>query len=434
MTPGLCCAAGLRSLMDSVVGFRSTAAANTALRLDVHRVFARAAHRRGRFRSDARYHRLPKRLVDDYVVMTTVLGTGMNSEENGPVVLAVGRNDGVRYAVKRFGIRGLSASAISRLHSEVEIFAQMDHPHVCRLCAIYEEEDVLSLVMECLEGGQLLERVTARRPLAESDAAEAAYQMVLAVNYLHSEGVAHRDIKLDNFLYDKIDSDHLKLIDFGLSTTWKSNDAKMNLSCGTLAYVAPDVLRKSYTSKCDMWSLGVTVFVTLAGYMPFSGPAEAQMRRIASGDYRVKPEQWGKVSLAAFDFVGGLLVVEPERRMTAKQALGHRWLSRRGHGAVPGEVPAGPAPARAEAPRSRPEDGRARGHSSGKDKEVQDLLSSLGMTCLEPIRYLELLAGMGTARIHLRDHLVSKTFQRFDEDALGTAKVGGTRDIDIAPR
>merc|ERR1719444_653260 len=93
--------------------------------------------------------------------------------------------------------------------------------------------------------------------------------MLLAVNYIHSHGVVHRDIKLENFLYETKEGDHLKLIDFGFSKIWSPN-TKMRASCGTLAYVAPEVLSQNYTSKCDLWSLGFIAFILLFGYMPFT--------------------------------------------------------------------------------------------------------------------------------------------------------------------
>merc|ERR1719359_1631643 len=106
--------------------------------------------------------------------------------------------------------------------------------------------------MECMAGGELFDRITSLKRFEEKDAAEATKQMLLAVNYVHSHGIVHRDLKLENFLYDTEGSTHLKLIDFGFSKFFNSKE-RMHTSCGTLAYVAPEVLGKSYTSQCDMW-------------------------------------------------------------------------------------------------------------------------------------------------------------------------------------
>merc|ERR1719203_1332496 len=142
-----------------------------------------------------------------------------------------------------------------------------------------------------MEGGELFDRVTELKMFREEDACEATHQMLLAINYLHSHNVVHRDLKLENFLYEKKDSDFLKLIDFGFSKIWEKN-TKMELSCGTLSYVAPEVLGKSYTSQCDLWSLGVVVFILLAGYMPFDGSDSHQIVLIKSGLYNMQGKRW----------------------------------------------------------------------------------------------------------------------------------------------
>ena len=156
-----------------------------------------------------------------------------------------------KFAVKAFKLRGVSKEKRKELESEAEIFLAMDHPHVAALTDVYESEEQLFLVMECMQGGELFDRVVQRKRFTEKDAARAIYQMLLAVNYIHSHDIVHRDIKLENFLYEAKDSDHLKLIDFGFSKIWHPNTT-MAVSCGTLAYVAPEVLEKSYTSQCRL--------------------------------------------------------------------------------------------------------------------------------------------------------------------------------------
>jgi len=287
-------------------------------------VTKRSEERVGKIQVTGRYHRLPKKLVDDYQTTSKVLGSGYN----GQVFSATRKSDGQKFAVKGFKLHGVSREKKEELETECEIFLAMDHPHVARLADVYESEDQLNLVMECMTGGELFQRVVQRKRFSERDAAEAAHQMLLAVNYIHSHGICHRDIKLENFLYEAEGSNHLKLIDFGFSKVNPPNH-KMALSCGTLAYVAPEVLNHSYTSQCDMWSLGVTIFIVLFGYMPFAGSEEAQVCRIKAGQYTQKKDVWGKVSANGQDFVKKLLVVNQDMRMTADQALKHVWIAER---------------------------------------------------------------------------------------------------------
>lgn len=270
-----------------------------------------------------RYHK-EKRMEDDYVVQKDVLGAGYT----GNVYKARGKHNGRMFAVKGFRLSGATPDKKAELKAEAEIFLQMDHPHIARLVAVYEFKKQLLLVMECMEGGELFERLVSQKRFSEATAAHSVWQMLLAVNYIHSHGVVHRDIKLENFLYETKEGDHLKLIDFGFSKIWSPN-TKMRASCGTLAYVAPEVLSQNYTSKCDLWSLGVVTFILLLGHMPFDGSEEVQMKNIREGNYKKKPGSWNKLSHNARDFIEHLLVLDAAQRFSAEQALKHPFIADR---------------------------------------------------------------------------------------------------------
>lgn len=283
------------------------------------------AERTGHLSFSSRYHKLPQRIEDDYKIEEKVLGSGYN----GVVRLAHSKGtENQQYAVKAFKLSNITAEKRAQLDSEVAVFLEMDHPHVARLFDVYETNSFMHLIMECLEGGELFDRVTERKRFSEHDAAEAARQMLLAVNYLHTNGIVHRDLKLENFLFDRNDSDHLKLIDFGFSKVWDPN-VKMHVSCGTLSYVAPEVLERNYGMQCDLWSLGVIAFILIAGYMPFSGSEEVQTKNIMLGKYTMKKERWANISKDATDFVQRLLHVNPDIRLTADAALDHPWIVKR---------------------------------------------------------------------------------------------------------
>lgn len=280
------------------------------------------SHSSGRIGLVGRCHRAPQRMLDqDYVLSSKVLGTGYS----GSIRLATSKRGGQRVAVKSFRFKGLDAPNRARLHSEVEVFLCMDHPHIARLLDVYETETQISLVMECVEGGELFERMTKVKSLSEKEASDATRQMLLALHYLHSCGITHRDLKLENFLYDYQNGTYLKMIDFGFSK-YGSGNSRMKTSCGTLAYVAPEVLKRSYTSQCDLWSMGVIVFILLSGHMPFHGESEDQMRDIKRGRFEFKPEHWIGVSAAAKQFIKSLLKMDPAKRLTAKSALSHKWI------------------------------------------------------------------------------------------------------------
>jgi calcium-dependent protein kinase len=284
-----------------------------------------ASKRVGDSSVSGRIHRLPRRLEDDYTPTREILGEGFN----GHVFLAKNNNTGLEYAVKPFKLRGLDQETKQDLTNEVEIFLSMDHPHIARLSDCYQSEDKFCLVMECCTGGELLRRISKKRRFSEKDAVETTFQMLLAVRYIHSHNIVHRDIKLENFLFEKPDTDFIKLIDFGFSKVFKPN-AHLHQSCGTMPYLAPEVFSGKYTHQCDMWSLGVTVFILLYGKFPFNGKNKAALeRQITKRKLSVDTKACNDVSAAARDFVESLLKNDPTERLTSQRALDHPWIAER---------------------------------------------------------------------------------------------------------
>lgn len=252
-----------------------------------------------------------------------VIGTGMS----GPVRLAVGNRDGRKYAVKSFKKKQLNATTTAELKSEVEIYLSLDHPHIARLEQVYETDEEIHLVMEYMAGGELYDSLKQLKAYTEEASAHTAYQMLLAVSYLHSRNICHRDLKLENFLYEGGGSDHLKLIDFGFAKICRGSTT-LSQTCGSIHYVAPEVLKKSYTSQADMWSLGVVSHMLLTGSPVFRGQEHEIISLVKKGKTRLS-SKFSKLSVAAQGFVQALLVVDPTERMTAKAALGHPFVAHR---------------------------------------------------------------------------------------------------------
>eukprot|EP00929_Paragymnodinium_shiwhaense_P123110 TRINITY_DN9660_c0_g1_i1.p1 TRINITY_DN9660_c0_g1~~TRINITY_DN9660_c0_g1_i1.p1 ORF type:complete len:590 (+),score=131.20 TRINITY_DN9660_c0_g1_i1:92-1861(+) len=275
--------------------------------------------------TSAKYQLVSKRsLHRDYDVESKVLGQGLC----GDVVLARSKVDGRPYALKIIRKTQLSASKLKQMANEVEIYLGLDHPNIARLHDVYESTNEIALLTECCQGGELYLRLQKRGVYTNADAAEATRQMLRAVGYLHANNVVHRDLKLENFLYESEDPQaQLKLIDFGFAKLWDPSTLMM-ASCGSIAYVSPDVLKRTgYTNKCDLWSLGVIVWMLLVGYPPFHGEEAAMLQRIKAGqpDWSHK-SRWAPVSKEAVSFVQQLLTLDPCRRLDAKNALKHPWL------------------------------------------------------------------------------------------------------------
>jgi calcium-dependent protein kinase len=428
----------------------------------------RAAERIGKIAVTGRYHKT-KTLTDDYNVNEKdVIGSGYN----GSVYKAKKKEGADLVAVKDFKIRGANQEKMDELEAECEIFLSMDHPHVARLVDVYHTREKLSLVMELMRGGELFDRVLSKKKYSEEDAANAAFQMLLALNYIHSHGICHRDIKLENFLYESPDTEHLKLIDFGFSKFWDEK-TRMKMACGTLAYVAPEVLSKSYTLACDMWSMGIVVFILLVGYMPFSGASESiTVRNIKAGKFTEK-EAYKKVSSQADDFIRKLICVDVAERMTAEKALEHPFIKDRSEMAKASEerevegatVHALVDFAKASKFRralmscmawSLTNEQRTKlreaflamdknntgtitlgefkavleGQKFGMDDaEVVTIFEAVDASHTEEIAYTEFLAAMVSSRIALHDDLLKATFRRFDRDGTGFIEAADLKEL-----
>eukprot|EP00927_Polykrikos_kofoidii_P039220 TRINITY_DN3364_c0_g2_i1.p1 TRINITY_DN3364_c0_g2~~TRINITY_DN3364_c0_g2_i1.p1 ORF type:complete len:537 (+),score=73.17 TRINITY_DN3364_c0_g2_i1:132-1742(+) len=411
-----------------------------------------------------RYHKLPRKITDDYDITNKVLGSGLNGVVREALRFGDSRQ---RFAVKAFKMLKVDVAQRMQLESEVQIFLVMDHPHIARLADVYDQGDYLYVVMECMDGGELFDRLSELTRFSERDAADSVWQMLLAVNYIHQHGIAHRDLKLENFVYDQKESDQLKLIDFGFSKMWDPN-IKMHISCGTLSYVAPEVLHRSYTSQCDLWSLGVISFILLAGYMPFYGQQEMQKKNICRGKYEMKPEKWRNISKEAHNFVKSLLAVDPEKRLTAQRALEHPWMAKR-HTHDVTDIDDGIADALRKFGQaskfrrcclemmawslSNAERAKVRKYFISMDankhgtitlSELRDVLtakfkvdepevlrifSALDTNHDEEIHYSDFLAAMVSTRIDLHDELLRSAFNKFDVDGSGYITLDDLKEV-----
>ncbi|KAF8819886.1 calcium-dependent protein kinase CDPK4A [Cardiosporidium cionae] len=265
---------------------------------------------------------------DDYTFSKTILGRGFS----GPVSLVTYKNTNRQYACKCYNKHGASEERLEYLKSEAEVYLRLDHPNIAKLISIYEDDKQLSLIMEHCSGKELYHHLEQKLAYTEQDAAYITFQMLEAIYYLHAHNIVHRDIKLENWLYeDPRDIARLKLIDFGFSKFWYPRKSqKMHASCGSLTYISPETLSGSYTNACDLWSLGVTVYMLLVGRPPFYGITTAEIvRRIHLGQFDIKNSRWKRISILAQDFIEKLLNRDTAHRMTAKEALEHPWIQQR---------------------------------------------------------------------------------------------------------
>ncbi|KAL7540677.1 hypothetical protein ACHAWF_006752 [Thalassiosira exigua] len=156
--------------------------------------------------------------------------------------------------------------------------------------------------------------------------------MLCSVRYIHSKGIIHRDLKLENFLFTDTGADsELKMIDFGLSKHFKFGEVQHE-AVGTPYTVAPEVIRGSYDERCDVWAIGVITYLLLSGESPFGGcggpePLMQVRDNILRCNFVFEPEDiWENVSHLAKEFIRHVLVTDPNLRPTAREVQKDPWL------------------------------------------------------------------------------------------------------------
>mmetsp|Transcript_6270 Transcript_6270/g.9148 ORF Transcript_6270/g.9148 Transcript_6270/m.9148 type:complete len:440 (+) Transcript_6270:277-1596(+) len=221
---------------------------------------------------------------------------------------------------------------IAKLQEEVNVLRELrGHENIIRLYDVFCVDNELFIITELGRGGDLFHLLTThpKHGVTEAYAAKTVAQMLSAVAFLHSRSICHRDLKLENWVLEsgKDVWSPLKLIDFGLSTHFTPGK-RLSRVVGSSYYVAPEVLKKSYSEACDLWSLGVIVYMLLSGAPPFYGRTdEAIKASIVNGEYTFPHELFRDVSDEAMAFVSTLLSYNTEYRYTAEQALTHSWLA-----------------------------------------------------------------------------------------------------------
>lgn len=218
----------------------------------------------------------------------------------------------------------LKVGMIEQIKREISVMRLVKHPNVVQLYEVMASKAKIYFVMEYVRGGELFNKV-AKGKLKENIARKYFQQLISAVDYCHSRGVYHRDLKPENLLLDE--DENLKVTDFGLSAfaDTRKQDGLLHTTCGTPAYVAPEVIRRhGYDgAKADIWSCGVILFVLLAGYLPFQDSNLMEMyRKIGKAEYKFP--NW--IPSDARRLLFKILDPNPRTRISTAKIMQNSWF------------------------------------------------------------------------------------------------------------
>jgi len=268
--------------------------------------------------------------------------TELGSGGYGRVVIAKNNETGERVAAKIVSTSRMKMSAIEK---EINLMAKLNHPNIVGLKGKEKIDKKIVIFMELAEGGELFSRVISAGVLTEDQARPYFRELCLAVKYMHSQGVVHRDLKLENVL---LHEDQCKVCDFGLAHVYDPDPEKpdqfkltpLREVCGSKSYCAPEVLEgKGYDGfPYDMWSCGICLFAMLAGFFPLDEASGADWRyervkMAASQQLSATHTIFGfyerpcVLSQEVTDLIDGMLVVTPSQRLTVQQVLESPWMT-----------------------------------------------------------------------------------------------------------
>uniref|UniRef100_A0A8C7CMU4 non-specific serine/threonine protein kinase n=1 Tax=Oncorhynchus kisutch TaxID=8019 RepID=A0A8C7CMU4_ONCKI len=183
---------------------------------------------------------------------------------------ATGPDAGQLYAMKVLKKATLKVRDRVRTKMERDILVEVNHPFIVKLHYAFQTEGKLYLILDFLRGGDLFTRLSKEVMFTEEDVKFYLAELALALDHLHSLGIIYRDLKPENILLDE--EGHIKLTDFGLSKESIDHENKAYSFCGTVEYMAPEVVnRRGHTTSADWWSYGVLMFEMLTGTLPFQG-------------------------------------------------------------------------------------------------------------------------------------------------------------------
>jgi calcium-dependent protein kinase len=242
------------------------------------------------------------------------------------------------YAIKSIDKTKLTQKDIDNLEKEIDIISSLDHPNIARFYETFNDDRYFHIVTELCRGKELSKLLKQNGgKIKEKNCRIIIMKILHAINYCHSHGVVHCDLKSDNIIFETPNEEEnedenilslldLKLIDFGLSSRIKKNE-KLNNTVGTPSFIAPETLKGEYDEKCDVWSIGVILYYILSGKFPFNGNSNLEIfEKINKDEPIFQKNIFNDISQNAIDFIKRCLVKNPNDRPSANECLSHPWL------------------------------------------------------------------------------------------------------------
>jgi calcium-dependent protein kinase len=213
--------------------------------------------------------------------------------------------------------------------NEIEILKKLDHPKILKVVDFYSTLKKYYIITEYCPEGELFNEIIKVGKFDEGQAAFIINQILKAVLYCHKMNIIHRDIKPENIMITSREKNgclQVKLIDFGTAKIFEKGHQE-NKYVGSSYYMAPEIIKRKYDEKCDLWSIGVILYILLTGRPPFDGNDDEEiLENVKKGVYDKWSYPFPLLSSQAKDLIVKLLQYDPKKRLSAEQALEHQWF------------------------------------------------------------------------------------------------------------
>lgn len=214
---------------------------------------------------------------------------------------------------------------------EGHILSDLSHPNLIRGIELLDVSNEIILLMEYCEGGRLMDALkSAKSLISEEVVARLIGELLNVVAYLHERNIVHRDIKIENILLEDSDltTSSLKLIDLGIAVEMDGRTSLTSVA-GTSCYMAPELLLGNYGEKVDEWACGVIMYILITGTMPFKGTNfEETKQDILTKTLNFDHPLLIRKSPECIAMIKGLLEYDPEKRLSAAEAVKMDWIQK----------------------------------------------------------------------------------------------------------
>lgn len=252
--------------------------------------------------------------MNKYSVLKT-LGRG----SYGKVILCKNKSSGEKVAIKKVKLTAMSIQERRKVETEASTLSLVSHPNIVRYVESFIEKSSLYIAMEYVDGGDLEEMILDKRiAKSEEEILEIFSQILIAVNFMHSKKVLHRDLKPQNIFLMK--TGVVKIGDFGVAKILDGTNQMAKTVVGTPFYISPEIWAgETYSVKADIWSLGCILYFMCMGFRPFDGKSQGELyRNVLKGFYKPIPDS---ISAETRKIVASMLKIDPGMRPTASQVL-----------------------------------------------------------------------------------------------------------------